>query len=88
MKSSPGPIARTSETFSITSKIEESQQRVLNPCAKWRAMLLMDECDVFLEERSAHDLERHRLVSVFLRLLEYYKSAIIKSAQIILMHSI
>ena len=31
-----------------------------------------DEADVFLEERSLHELERTMLVSVFLRKLEYF----------------
>lgn len=51
------------ELGSYTNEIEESLQRILDLCAKWRAVLLMDECDVFLEERSAHDLDRNRLVS-------------------------
>lgn len=33
----------------------------------------MDEADVFLERRSVHDLQRNALVSVFLRLLEYFQ---------------
>ena len=41
--------------------------------AKWNAVLLLDECDVFLEARSTHDLERNKLVSIFLRVLEYYE---------------
>jgi len=40
---------------------------------RWDAVLLLDEADVFLEARSAHDLERYKLVSIFLRLLEYYE---------------
>ncbi|TLS27550.1 hypothetical protein PpBr36_05390 [Pyricularia pennisetigena] len=36
-------------------------------------VLLLDEADVFLEERSLSDLERNSLVSVFLRTLEYYE---------------
>lgn len=38
----------------------------------WRAVLLIDEADVFLERRSLHDLHRNAMVSVFLRVLEYY----------------
>lgn len=53
--------------------VECSLQRVLELSTKWGAVLLIDECDVFLERRSTHDLERNKLVSVFLRLLEYYQ---------------
>lgn len=36
-------------------------------------MLLIDEADIFLESRSLHDMARIALVSVFLRVLEYYQ---------------
>lgn len=36
-----------------------------------RAVVLLDEADVFLEERGLADLQRNALVSVFLRVLEY-----------------
>ncbi|KAL9089773.1 MAG: hypothetical protein Q9165_005567 [Trypethelium subeluteriae] len=35
-------------------------------------VVLLDEADVFLEQRSLASLERNALVSVFLRVLEYY----------------
>ncbi|KAH6854743.1 P-loop containing nucleoside triphosphate hydrolase protein [Chaetomium sp. MPI-CAGE-AT-0009] len=38
-----------------------------------KAILLLDECDVFLEARSTHELERNKIVSIFLRTLEYYE---------------
>jgi SpoVK/Ycf46/Vps4 family AAA+-type ATPase len=37
------------------------------------AILLLDEADVFLEQRSPDNLTRNGLVSVFLRKLEYYE---------------
>lgn len=40
-------------------------------------MVLLDEADVFLEQRSLEDLERNALVSVFLRVLEYYDGILI-----------
>ncbi|KAL9942058.1 hypothetical protein ACHAQF_001504 [Verticillium nonalfalfae] len=36
-------------------------------------VLLLDEADVFLEERTMADLQRNSLVTVFLRVLEYYE---------------
>ena len=39
---------------------------------KWGCVLLLDEADVFLEARSKTDLKRNAIVSVFLRVLEYY----------------
>lgn len=52
-------------------EVETNLENVLEMVAKWKAILLIDECDVFLEARSVHDLDRNRLVSIFLRLLEY-----------------
>lgn len=55
------------------SEVEENLAKVLQMVAHWNAVLLLDECDVFLEERSAHDIDRNRIVSIFLRTLEYYE---------------
>ena len=56
-----------------SSGVESSLSNVLEMATKWNAILLLDEADVFLEQRSAHDLERNKLVSIFLRMLEYYE---------------
>jgi len=56
-----------------SSEVESSLATILEMVAKWNAVLLLDECDVFLEARSAHDLERNKIVSIFLRTLEYYE---------------
>lgn len=46
-----------------SSQVESSLSNVLEMCTKWNAVLLLDEADVFLEQRSTHDLERNKLVS-------------------------
>lgn len=46
-----------------SSSVESSLSNVLEMSTKWNAILLLDEADVFLEQRSAHDLERNKLVS-------------------------
>lgn len=43
----------------------------------WDCVVLLDEADVFLEERSTVNLDRNALVSVFLRMLEYYDGILI-----------
>lgn len=43
----------------------------------WDAIVLLDEAEVFLQERSLKDLQRNALVSVFLRVLEYYDGILI-----------
>ncbi|KAI1343240.1 ATPase [Xylariaceae sp. FL0016] len=54
-------------------EVETGLSRILELVARWNAILLLDECDVFLEARSTHDLERNKVVSIFLRTLEYYE---------------
>ena len=43
----------------------------------WDCVVLLDEADVFLEERGLSDLKRNALVSVFLRVFEYYDGILI-----------
>lgn len=52
------------------SKVERKLSWVFEYAARWGAIVLIDEADVFLEARSSHDLERNALVAVFLRKLE------------------
>ncbi|KAM0330855.1 hypothetical protein ACHAQA_003810 [Verticillium albo-atrum] len=54
-------------------EVENGLQQILELVARWDAILLLDECDVFLEARSRHDLQRNKVVSIFLRTLEYYE---------------
>jgi len=56
------------------AEVERSLSWTLELVARWNAILLIDECDVFLETRADHDLERNKIVSIFLRTLEYYES--------------
>ncbi|KAE8161541.1 P-loop containing nucleoside triphosphate hydrolase protein [Aspergillus tamarii] len=53
--------------------VEKALKDILRMVPKWGAVLLLDEADVFMETRNSTDLERNELVSIFLRLLEYYE---------------
>lgn len=53
--------------------VERSLKNILRMIPKWGAVLLLDEADVFMEARSSTDLQRNELVSIFLRMLEYYE---------------
>ncbi|RPD60635.1 P-loop containing nucleoside triphosphate hydrolase protein [Lentinus tigrinus ALCF2SS1-6] len=55
------------------SKLDLSLERVFDIATSWKAIVLIDEADVFLERRSLHDLERNAMVAVFLRHVEYYR---------------
>ena len=57
---------------------ESKLERLFGYAARWEAILLVDEADVFLEARSSDaGTERNALVSVLLRVLEYYTGTII-----------
>lgn len=58
-------------------KVEEYLRSVFELGSRWNCVLLLDEADVFLEERTLTDLQRNSLVSVFLRMLEYYEGILI-----------
>jgi hypothetical protein len=58
-------------------KVEAYLQLVFELGQSWNCVLLLDEADVFLEERTLTDLQRNSLVSVFLRMLEYYEGILI-----------
>lgn len=53
--------------------LERDLNRIMDVTHAWGAILLLDEADVFLEARQPHDIHRNALVSVFLRLTEYYQ---------------
>ncbi|KAI9690898.1 MAG: hypothetical protein M1822_008518 [Bathelium mastoideum] len=58
-------------------KVEQYLQLVFELGKRWNCVLLLDEADVFLEERTLTDLQRNSLVSVFLRMIEYYEGILI-----------
>lgn len=52
--------------------VEWNMERNFQLAHRWGCVLLLDEADVFLQQRNKEDLERNSIVSVFLRTLEYY----------------
>ncbi|KAJ6037117.1 hypothetical protein N7540_001396 [Penicillium herquei] len=58
-------------------QVEKYLESVLYLGRIWGCVVLLDEADVFLEQRSLEDLERNALVSVFLRVLEYYDGILV-----------
>ncbi|KFY19943.1 hypothetical protein V491_04104 [Pseudogymnoascus sp. VKM F-3775] len=53
--------------------LEAELQKILDISMTWGCVLLLDEADVFLEKRTIQDIHRNALVSIFLRLLEYFQ---------------
>ncbi|KAH6876627.1 P-loop containing nucleoside triphosphate hydrolase protein [Thelonectria olida] len=58
---------------SSPGEIEESLTATFEVARKWNAITLLDEADVFLEQRRNSDLQRNHLVGTFLRSLEYFE---------------
>jgi SpoVK/Ycf46/Vps4 family AAA+-type ATPase len=53
-------------------QLEVQLTRTFRVASNWKAVLLLDEADVYLQRRDGLQLERNRLVATFLRTLEYY----------------
>ncbi|KAB2569676.1 hypothetical protein DBV05_g11652 [Lasiodiplodia theobromae] len=61
-----GDIGEDAKT--VEANLEENFQLA----HRWGCVLLLDEADVFLQTRNKSDMARNAVVSVFLRILEYY----------------
>ncbi|RKK85495.1 hypothetical protein BFJ69_g1639 [Fusarium oxysporum] len=57
--------------------VEKYLESVFHLGKVWDCVVLLDEAEVFLEQRTLQDLKRNALVSVFLRALEYYEGILI-----------
>ncbi|PWY62168.1 hypothetical protein BO83DRAFT_421836 [Aspergillus eucalypticola CBS 122712] len=58
-------------------EVEANLERFFDMARRWGCVLLLDEADVFLSERIKGDIRQNSLVSVFLRVLEYYSGILI-----------
>jgi AAA+ superfamily predicted ATPase len=55
------------------NELEKALREVLDMASVWNAVILIDEADIFLEERGENDILRNAMVGIFLRLLEYHQ---------------
>ncbi|RTE82546.1 hypothetical protein BHE90_002856 [Fusarium euwallaceae] len=60
--------------------IESRLRLVFKIAESWNAIVLLDECDVFLRERSSNELTHNEIVAVFLRELEYYRGLLVMTS--------
>ncbi|KAB2570991.1 Spermatogenesis-associated protein 5-like protein 1 [Lasiodiplodia theobromae] len=58
-------------------EVERNLERFFDLARKWGCVLLLDEADVFLTARNRGWISQNILVSVFLRVLEYYSGILI-----------
>ncbi|KAI1357507.1 hypothetical protein F5Y08DRAFT_324151 [Xylaria arbuscula] len=79
MTSKPLLSVGVSDIGTEGDKVELNFQRIFALAGLWEAVLLFDEADVFLEARGEgdNDLQRNAMVSVLLRVLEYYNGILI-----------
>lgn len=54
------------------ASVEEKLEIILKRAARWGAVLLLDEADVFIRRRS-NDIQHNAVVASFLRTLEYFQ---------------
>ncbi|KAJ2906799.1 uncharacterized protein MKZ38_010790 [Zalerion maritima] len=63
----------------LSEGVQETEKRLLEVfrlVARWGAILLVDDADVFLTKRIPAGLKGNMLVSVFLRMLEYHRGVL------------
>ena len=70
VSSEPLYVVGAGDLGTSASKVDTSLTSILKISSAWGAVVLIDEADVFLEERALHHIERNAMVAVFLRHLE------------------
>ncbi|CAG8980864.1 hypothetical protein HYALB_00013057 [Hymenoscyphus albidus] len=68
----PLMVLKTTDIGTSTEDIESNLSRSFEMANSWGAVLLIDEADVFLANRTIEDLHRSSLVASFLRALEFF----------------
>lgn len=56
--------------------LERTLLKLFELVSHWKGILLIDEADILLEQRTTTEITRNGLVAVFLRLLEYYSGVL------------
>jgi len=59
------------------ASIEKKLKSIFDMVAAWNGIVLIDESDVFMSQRTSYNLEYNSCVSVFLRLVEAYTGVLI-----------
>lgn len=54
-------------------EIEDTLLKWFKLAETWGAILLIDEADIYMEQRQIYDIKRNHLVAGFLRALEYFR---------------
>lgn len=65
-------VVQCSQLGTDEEVLENRLAQVLTQATRWKAILLIDEADVYIHERGS-DVQQNAIVGVFLRVLEYYR---------------
>ncbi|TEA17595.1 hypothetical protein C8034_v012246 [Colletotrichum sidae] len=63
------------------AQIHDRLSGILELASHWKAVLLLEEADVFVAQRTIADIERNASVSVFLRELEYCRGSLLHTTK-------
>ncbi len=66
---------QSSQLGTTANELEAELKTVLQRAMRWKAILLIDEADVFIHERG-ESIEHNAVVGIFLRVLEYYSGVL------------
>jgi len=61
------------ELGSDSHTLEKKLNSIIELAHSWNAIILIDECDIFMESRNTSDVVRNAMVAIFLRLLERHQ---------------
>lgn len=64
------------ELGTTPDELETRLRGILDLAHHWNAVLLLDEADIVMEARDTSNIQRNSMVSIFLRLLEYYSGVL------------
>ncbi|PKK54014.1 hypothetical protein CI102_1221 [Trichoderma harzianum] len=70
-------VVSSGQMGSSVGEVEKCLKAEIELAEAWKAVLLLDEADVFMAERDDEHIERNAITSVFLRELEYYRGIIL-----------
>jgi hypothetical protein len=68
-------VVQCSQLGTDEENVEKELRKVLRRASRWRAILLIDEADVYVHERG-DDIQQNAIVGVFLRVLERYRGVL------------
>lgn len=68
-------VVQASQLGININDLEKHLTEVLERAIRWGAILLIDECDVYVRSRG-EDIQQNAIVGVFLRVLEYYRGVL------------